>query len=123
VEASTGGGQDLGRRGEDAALRDYRHAGYRLVARNWRCRLGEIDLVLARGTTLVVCEVKARRGSGLGGPFEAVGARKQEKLRRLAQAFLLTEAVSDVIDLRFDVASVTVGPDAHVSVHVFEDAF
>jgi len=97
------------------------------VARNWRCRLGEIDLVLARGTTLVVCEVKARSGSGLGGPFEAVGARKREKLCRLAQAFLLSEArsaaVSGVIDLRFDVASVTMGPGGHVSVYVFEDAF
>ena len=127
MEASTDGRSDLGRRGEDAALLRYRHAGYRLVARNWRCRLGEIDLVLARGATLVVCEVKARRDSGLAGPFEAVGARKQEKLRRLAQAFLLSEARSSaaggVMDLRFDVASVTVGPDAHVSVHVFEDAF
>jgi len=127
VEATSGGRPDLGRRGEDAALRRYRHVGYRLVARNWRCRLGEIDLVLARGTTLVVCEVKARRGPGLGGPFEAVGARKREKLRRLAQAFLLSEArsaaVSGVIDLRFDVASVTMGPGGHVSVHVFEDAF
>ena len=127
MEATSGGRPDLGRRGEDAALRRYRHVGYRLVARNWRCRLGEIDLVLARGTTLVVCEVKARRGSGLGGPFEAVGARKREKLRRLAQAFLLSEArsaaVSGVIDLRFDVASVTMGPGGHVSVYVFEDAF
>jgi putative endonuclease len=127
VDASTDGRSDLGRRGEDAALLRYRQAGYRLVARNWRCRVGEIDLVLARGTKLVVCEVKARRGSGLAGPFEAVGARKQERLRRLAHAFLLSEArsaaVSGVIDLRFDVASVTVGPDAHVTVHVFEDAF
>lgn len=97
------------------------------MARNWRCRLGEIDLVLARGRTLIVCEVKARRRSGLGGPFEAVGVRKQEKLRRLAQAFLLSEArslaESVLIDLRFDVASVTVGTGDHVSVHVFEDAF
>jgi putative endonuclease len=124
---SDGRPDDLGRRGEDAALRRYEQAGYRLVARNWRCRLGEIDLVLARGTTLVVCEVKARRGSGLGGPFEAVGVRKREKLRRLAQAFLLSEArsaaPSAAIDLRFDVASVTVGMGGHVSVHVFEDAF
>ena len=130
MEATSGGRPDLGRRGEDAALRRYRHLGYRLVARNWRCRLGEIDLVLARGTTLVVCEVKACRGPGLGGPFEAVGARKREKLRRLAHAdqhlaFTAerSAAVSGVIDLRFDVASVTMGPGGHVSVYVFEDAF
>jgi putative endonuclease len=116
----------IGRRGEDAALEWYVRAGYRPVARNWRCRLGEIDLVVVRGAVLAVCEVKTRRGSSLGGPWESVTGRKQEKLRRLAQAFLCSEsrALADAgpLDIRFDVASVTVGP-AGVEVHVFEDAF
>jgi putative endonuclease len=116
----------IGARGEDAAADRYLGAGYRVLARNWRCRLGEIDLVLARGPLLVVCEVKARRGSGLGGPFEAVTARKQEKLRRLAQAYLLAESRSlariGVGDVRFDVASATVAGD-EVVLHVYEDAF
>jgi putative endonuclease len=114
----------IGRRGEDAALDRYLRAGYRLIARNWRCRLGELDLVVARGSVVVVCEVKARRGSSLGGPFESVTARKREKLRRLAQAFLLSASHGALAgaDVRFDVASVTVGP-AGVAVHVFEDAF
>jgi putative endonuclease len=116
----------VGRRGEDAALDRYLGAGYSLLARNWRCRVGEIDLVFVRGSLLVVCEVKARRGAALGGPFEAVTARKQEKLRRLAQALLLAEsrtlARTGVRDVRFDVASVTIdGGDAVV--HVYEDAF
>src|SRR5262245_11324966 len=55
-----------GRAGEDAAWSRYLELGYRLVARNWRCRLGEIDLLLARGRVLVVCEVKARRGAAFG---------------------------------------------------------
>ena len=120
-------GVELGRLGEDAALQRYRRAGYRAVARNWRCRIGEIDLILARGRTLVVCEVKARRGSGHGAPFEAVHRRKQEKLRLLAEAFLATEArtvaVLETVQVRFDVASITVTPGGVVSVHVFEDAF
>ena len=113
----------IGRCGEDAALDRYLRAGYRLIARNWRCRLGEIDLVVASGSVVVVCEVKARRGSSLGGPFESVTVRKREKLRRLAQAFLASESGAlAAADVRFDVASVTVGP-AGVSVHAFEDAF
>jgi putative endonuclease len=116
----------IGRRGEDAALARYLGAGYRLLARNWTCRLGEIDLLLERGSLLVVCEVKARRGASLGGPFEAVTPRKQEKLRRLAQVFLLAEsraaAPSRIRDVRFDVASVTIG-DGDAAVHVYEDAF
>jgi putative endonuclease len=115
-----GGRSALGAQGELAALAHYRWAGYRLVARNWRCRLGELDLVLARGRTLVFCEVKTRRGAGLGGPFEAVTWKKQGKLRALAEAFLAASPVGWE-DVRFDVASVMAG-DPPV-VHVFEAAF
>ena len=116
----------VGRRGEDAALRAYTDAGWVLVARNWRCRLGEIDLLLRRGRTLVVCEVKARSGSGYGGPFDAVDDRKRGKLRTLAEAFLGSRdgaaRTVGVTDVRFDVASVTIS-GGEASVHVFEDAF
>ena len=64
--------RERGGTGEDAALAVYIRRGYRLVARNWRCKLGELDLVLVRGGTLVFCEVKARRGSAFGGGYEAV---------------------------------------------------
>ena len=57
--------RERGGTGEDAALAVYVRRGYRLVARNWRCKLGELDLVLVRGDTLVFCEVKARRGSAI----------------------------------------------------------
>ena len=90
------------------------------MAKNWRCRLGELDLVLARDRTVVFCEVKTRRNIGLGGPFDAVTLRKQGKLRALAEAFL---AVSPIRwdDVRFDVASVMAGDPP--SVYVFEAAF
>jgi putative endonuclease len=93
-----------------------------LVARNWRCPLGELDLVLARRRTVVFCEVKTRRNAALGGPFEAVTWRKQGKLRALAEAFLATRSIM-WDEIRFDVASVTAGAGEPPAVYVFEAAF
>jgi putative endonuclease len=110
-----------GSAGEQATLDAYRNLGYRLVARNWRCRLGELDLVVTRGGALVFCEVKTRRGSGFGGGYEAVTWRKRAKIRSLAEAFLQEQgARPDAI--RFDVASVALGPRGP-HVQLFEDAF
>jgi putative endonuclease len=113
---------DLGRAGESATAAHYRGAGYRVVARNWRCGLGEIDLILMKGGLLVFCEVKARRALGWGGPYEAVTWKKQRKLRILADAYL--DGVGETASaIRFDVASVTVDARGRPSVFVFENAF
>jgi len=111
----------VGARGEDVAWELYRSRGYRLLDRNWRCSLGELDLVLRRGDLTVFCEVKARRGARLGAGWEAVTARKRAKLRALALAYLLASG-RDVDACRFDVASVAVLGDS-VQVELFEDAF
>ena len=110
--------------GEDATADSYRRRGYHVMVRNWRCSIGEIDLVLTRGDTLVFCEVKSRRGSGFGGGYEAVNARKRQKLRALAQTFLVVHGINPHA-IRFDVASVVVGsgPSASTQVEVFQDAF
>ncbi|MGH2637462.1 MAG: YraN family protein [Actinomycetota bacterium] len=110
-----------GRDGEDAALRVYQRRGFRLLARNWRCPLGELDLVLQRGGLLVFCEVKSRTGSAFGGGYEAVTWSKRRKLRQLAEAFLAT-AGQRSSGIRFDVASVWLGGGT-ADVEVFEDAF
>ena len=107
--------------GEDAALAAYTRRGYRLIARNWRCRIGELDLVLARGDILVFCEVKTRRGSAFGGGYEAVTGRKRAKVRSVAEAFL-QESGARPRAIRFDVASVALRP-AGAEVELFEDAF
>jgi putative endonuclease len=114
----------VGREGERAAELAYVRRGYRILARNWRCRLGELDLVLARGDDVVFCEVKARRGSWYGAPWEAVDARKQAKLRHVAQAYLIASGLRPA-STRFDVASVTIGRGVHgdAIVRVYEDAF
>ena len=112
---------EVWRDGEAAAWEAYRRRGYRLVARNWRCALGELDLVLEKDGRVVFCEVKARTSSFYGGPHEAVTPSKQRKLRALAQAFSGSRPQPPA-GYRFDVASVTLGPGG-ADVHVFEDAF
>jgi putative endonuclease len=121
-----------GRAGEDAALALYLRRGYRPVARNWRCRIGELDLIVARGETLVFCEVKARSGARFGGGYEAVTRKKRAKVRAVAEAFLLATGLSPS-SIRFDVASVHVrgeprssrrpAPSGGSTVELFEDAF
>ena len=95
----------LGGFGEKLAAAHYRAHGYAVLERNWRCRMGEIDLICARGGTLVVCEVKARTGPAHGHPFEAVTAPKQRRLRRLAAAYL-RQHERRWPEVRFDVVSV-----------------
>jgi putative endonuclease len=111
-----------GRRGEDAAELLYVRRGYRVVARNWRCRIGELDLVLVRGDTLVVCEVKTRRGARFGAGYESVNAHKRQKVRAVAEVYVL-QRLMHPHEIRFDVASVFVRPDGSALVEVFEDAF
>ena len=114
----------LGRAGEDAALASYRERGYRLLARNWRCRTGEIDLVVEREGLVVFCEVKTRSGSAFGGGYEAVTSTKQRKLRQLAVQFVAWNGFVPRAS-RFDVASVQrrQGSRGSFDVHLFEDAF
>ncbi|MBI3647324.1 MAG: YraN family protein [Actinobacteria bacterium] len=112
----------IGAAGEDAAARLYESRGFRILARNWRCRLGELDLVLARGDLLVVCEVKTRRGASFGGGYEAVTPRKRAKVRALAEVFLLASGARPG-SVRFDVASVDARSGSRAAVELFEDAF
>ena len=74
----------LGAYGERVAAAHLVAAGMTVLDRNWRCPIGEIDIVARDGDVLVVCEVKTRRGDGFGHPLEAVTARKAARLRRLA---------------------------------------
>jgi putative endonuclease len=107
----------LGRDGEDVVARWYEARDYRVLARNWRCSDGELDLVLGRGDTVVVCEVKTRSSDRFGSPFDAVDHRKQRRLRRLAARWLQESPLRPAI-VRFDVAGVV-----SRRVEVIEDAF
>lgn len=78
----------LGRYGEDVAARRLTAAGFTVLARNWRRRDGEIDIVAADGDALVVCEVKTRRSGRYEHPMAAVTPRKAARLRWLAERWL-----------------------------------
>ena len=95
----------FGQAGEDRAAAWYRAHGYAVVERNWRCREGELDLVVRRGRVLVFVEVKARRTDRFGVPAEAVTPTKQRRLRTLASRYLDATEVRPG-SLRFDVVSI-----------------
>lgn len=97
----------------------YVRHGYEIVARNWRCREGELDLIVRNGRTYVFCEVKTRTSDLFGAPVEAVTRTKQMRIRRLAARWLQEGAPGPAKDIRFDVASVK-GPR---DVEVLEGAF
>jgi putative endonuclease len=107
----------LGGFGEELAATHYRAHGYAVLERNWRCAAGEIDLLCARGTTLVVCEVKARTGTARGHPLESVTRAKQNRLRRLAAVYLRHQD-RGWAEVRFDVVGVLNG-----TLDVVEGAF
>ncbi len=98
--------QARGHFGENEAARWYLRRGYEVVARNWRCSAGEVDLILRPGDVVVFCEVKARASSEFGGPEAAVNWTKQRRLRRLAAMWLAEMRPANSVTIRFDVAAV-----------------
>ena len=112
----------LGARGESLAGDWYVARGYTVLARNWRTRSGELDLVLESGGVIVFCEVKTRTSDAFGAGVEAVTREKQLRLRRLAAQWL------EVQDrphrgLRFDVVSILAPRDGPPVIDVYEAAF
>jgi putative endonuclease len=115
---------DLGAQGEALAVAWYTGQGYSVLGRNWRCRQGELDLVVSRGRCVVFCEVKTRTGTGFGLPAEAVTADKQRRLRHLATRWLGEQRPSaGFAEIRFDVACVTLRAGAAPDLEVIEGAF
>ncbi len=116
------GRKAAGDRGEAEVARYLRKKGYTLLASQWRCRFGELDLVARdrRGTVCFV-EVKLRSTGSIGLPREFVDARKQERLRTAAAAYLSTHNIDALA--RFDVAEVYAETDGSLRVEYLEDAF
>ena len=95
----------LGQYGENVAVEHLRDAGLTILDRNWRCDIGEIDIVARDGKTLVVCEVKTRRGAEFGSPLEKVTPDKAERLRRLAARWIAQAGIHP-LDVRIDIVGV-----------------
>ena len=110
-----------GRRGEELAADCLARVGYTILARNWRCPLGELDIVARDGETLVFVEVRTRRSARFGSPEESVGFSKRQKLSRLAAFYLHRHGLFDV-PARFDVVAVHLLPSGP-EVELIRDAF
>lgn len=95
----------LGRIGEERAAAHLACSGYSLIARNWRCPIGEIDLVARQGDQLVFVEVKTRRGEAWP-PEEGVGAAKARRLIALAYAYLEATGAGPATPWRIDVIAI-----------------
>lgn len=110
-----------GKRGEDTAVRYLLDRGYTIVEKNYRCRLGEIDIVALDGGILVFVEVKSRTSLKFGPPEAAVDERKQKKLSKVALHFLKERKSMDS-KARFDVVAILFSPEGHQVDH-FMNAF
>lgn len=110
-----------GKAGEELAARLLEDAGYAVVARNFRARGGEIDVIAQSGTTIVFAEVKTRAEGGFGSPAEAVDARKMRRIVSTAQLWLMAHPC--VLQPRFDVIEVLVSPNKTVTYNHIENAF
>lgn len=96
----------VGKHGENIAARLVEEWGWTVLARNWRCEHGEIDIVARDGDAVVIVEVKTRRSDAFGGALCAVTSAKMRRLRRLAAAWLERQPVS-FASVRIDVLAVT----------------
>lgn len=112
----------LGRWGEDEAARYLRGRGLKILERNFRTPVGEIDLVAREGKTLVFVEVKTRRGELFGTPQEAVGRTKQRQIVRAAQWYL-GDGRGKGLQPRFDVVAVRQRPGGVAELEHIPDAF
>lgn len=114
--------QRLGLRGEQIGATFLEKLGYAILARNYRCRLGEVDIIAKDGKTLVFIEVKTRVDNAFGSPAAAVTLKKQRQIARTAQHYLAKHGLFET-PARFDViAIVTANGGSHQIEHI-ADAF
>ena len=111
----------LGRSGEDTAALHLQGIGCEIVARNWRCSEGEIDIIARDRNVLVICEVKTRSSSAFALPSDAVNRTKRDRLRRLAYLWLKDNP--GAAEVRFDVISVLRDAGGQDTIEHLRDAF
>ena len=117
--------QSLGKIGEELACRELRRRGYAILARRYRRRGGELDIVARDGRTVVFVEVKTRADRAFGEPGEAVTIMKQRRMAQAALDYLVRHCLVDCA-CRFDVVAIELGagePRIELFQHAFEAAF
>ena len=118
---SKDGKKELGKRGEDLAVRYLKKNGYQLIERNYICKMGEVDIIAKEKDTLVFIEVKARTSTAFGLPQLAVNPAKQRQLSKVALNFLKEKRLADV-KARFDVVAILLGKKED-EIELIKDAF
>ena len=115
--------QTLGESGENFASRELVSRGYAIVARRYRTRWGEIDIIARDGDTLVFVEVRRRSHTDCGSALESVGPQKQRRVIRMAVDYLTRHDLYDRCPVRFDVVGVDDEPPGTPRITVIRDAF
>ena len=112
---------ELGRFGEELAFKKIKRLGYKKIIRNYRCPLGEVDLIARDGDTLVFIEIKTRRGKSIYYAKEAVDAKKKRQLSKVALAYMKSNNCCEA-EARFDVVAVNVD-GRRTQIEVIQNAF
>ena len=107
--------------GEKLALKKIKRLGYKFIAKNYRCPLGEIDLIARDGDCLVFIEIKTRRGRSIGYAKEAINKRKMRQISKVALVYMKANNCCDV-KARFDVIAINIKGDRE-EIEVIPDAF
>ena len=110
-----------GKKGEDIAVAYLKGKGYRIVERNYKCRLGEIDIVAKDGDAIVFVEVKSRKSEEFGDPQLAVGLEKQKKISKISLTYLKEKHLYPC-NARFDVVAIKMLPDGS-TIELIQNAF
>ena len=96
----------LGKEGEARARKYLQKKGYTIVTQNYRCRFGEIDLIVEKEQALIFIEVRYRHSTDYGLPQETVIKRKQARIKKAATLYLLGQNLWDKVDCHFDIISI-----------------
>jgi putative endonuclease len=113
--------KELGKRGEELALRFLKKKGYRIIEQNYVCKMGEMDIIAKEKDTLAFVEVKTRTSTTFGPPQLAVNSSKQRQLSKVALNFLKEKKLEDV-RARFDVVAILLRPKGE-EIELIRDAF
>ena len=113
--------KELGKKGEEIALRFLKKKGYRIIERNYVCKMGEMDIIAKEKDTLVFIEVKTRASTEFGPPQLAVHSSKQRQLSKVALYYLKEKRLEDA-KARFDVVAILLGQKGE-EVELIRDAF
>lgn len=113
---------EIGRRGEEAAVDFLKRRGYKIIEKNYKNKLGEIDIIAKDGDTLCFIEVKTRTNFKFGFPQEAITTFKQKKINKVALSYLKQYNLLN-ISSRFDIISVVLNNKQKFDIEIIKDAF